>query len=138
MLAATLFSLAASAAAVAAAPAIRRDASSCFPSASAFIPTDSTGVPILFSWSDAKHYCSGFSPPGRLADDSSDANAGLGDLISACGVPGNRAWVGSWNGDDYQGTPIFLMQTFDGTDYAVYADVTNSSTMAAICHGDPQ
>ncbi|KAJ1539595.1 hypothetical protein HK405_012696 [Cladochytrium tenue] len=99
------------------------------------IPTDTSGTPLLMSWYEANSYCTGLATSGfgAVAADSSDVNVQLGDLIDSCGVPGNRAWIAAWNGDTYQGTPLFMMQVWQGTGYSVYADLNATDIMAALC-----
>ncbi|KAJ1554974.1 hypothetical protein HK405_003550 [Cladochytrium tenue] len=99
------------------------------------IPTDSNGVPLLMTWTEAGTYCSGIGTAGfgGLAGDTTDLNVQLGDLIDSCNPPGSRAWIGSWNGDWYQGTPLFMMHIWDGSGYSVYADLNSTDVMAALC-----
>ncbi|KAI9334660.1 hypothetical protein DFJ73DRAFT_852686, partial [Zopfochytrium polystomum] len=98
------------------------------------VPTDINGKPLIFSFEEAKTYCS-MNTFYNLAKETYANQPDFEKLLAQC-TPSKKAWIAAWNTDTYQGYPLFTMARTDGdvnSKSGVYIDITNTERMPAIC-----
>eukprot|EP00474_Spongospora_subterranea_P012456 CRZ12914.1 hypothetical protein [Spongospora subterranea] len=94
------------------------------------IPTDECGNPIVVPFCDAAAVCRDACTVGVAAADTDNLKK-LGKLTAFCLVRG--AWVESWNGDTYGGSPLYVTRKSPGPGYSVEADITRALEFPVIC-----
>ncbi|KAI9323028.1 hypothetical protein DFJ73DRAFT_875186 [Zopfochytrium polystomum] len=102
------------------------------------IPLDKAGKPLGYFYADANTACSAAPLKGFVALTSSNVDA-VGNLVTSClrnsttKDSGLRAWIKSWNGNDYQGAHMFTQKYYSLPGFGVFSDNANADWMAAVC-----